>query len=280
MNYYKEIKKTLVDVEIYKRVKDYSKNKRAKYGDELIKEYLNKLINDVGRKYNERTLRRIRQFYLFCKQQKWSTVSTKTTWSHYCEVLSLSDYNKIEYYLMVSDKMNLSVRELRERIRSNEYERLDDKSRLKLITNEEFDIGDSIKHPIMIKNKYDMEEISEKMLKQMILEDIFSFMKELGNGFSLVDSEYKIKMENRFNYIDLLLFNIKYNCYVIIELKVIELKKEHIGQIKLYMNYVDKNVKKLYHDKTIGIIIAGRNNKLVMEYCSDSQIFRTTYQLV
>lgn len=80
-------------------------------------------------------------------------------------------------------------------------------------------------------------------------------MKELGNNFSFIDSEYKIKLGDRYNYIDLLLFNIEFNCYVVIELKVTELKKEHIGQIQVYMNYIDNNLKRINQDKTIGIII-------------------------
>ena len=104
-------------------------------------------------------------------------------------------------------------------------------------------------------------------------------MKELGNSFSFVGSEYKIKLGDRYNYIDLLLFNYIYNCFVIVELKVTELRKEHIGQINLYMNYIDKNIKNIYQDKTIGIIICKKDNKFVMEYCSDDRIYRTTYVL-
>ena len=81
------------------------------------------------------------------------------------------------------------------------------------------------------------------------------------------------------NYIDILLFNIKYNCYVVIELKVTEIKKEHIGQIQVYMNYIDKNLKTIYQNNTIGIIIARKENKFVIEYSSDKRIFETTYLL-
>ena len=105
-------------------------------------------------------------------------------------------------------------------------------------------------------------------------------MKELGNGFSFIDSEYKIKIGNRYNYIDLLLFNIEFNCYVVVELKITELKKDHIGQIKIYMNYIDQNIKKINQDKTIGIIICKKNDNFIMEYCSDERIFNTTYELV
>ena len=121
--------------------------------------------------------------------------------------------------------------------------------------------------------------ISERILKELILEDLDNFLKELGSGFCYIENEYKIKLGNRYNYIDLLLFNIKYNCYVVIELKVTELKKEHIGQINLYMNYIDKNIKSINQDKTIGIIICKKDNYFVMEYCSDDRIYRTTYVL-
>ena len=138
---------------------------------------------------------------------------------------------------------------------------------------------DFIKNPILIKNSYDYELISEKILKQLILEDMDNFLTELGDGFCYIKSECKIKLGDRYNYIDLLLFNIKYNCYVVVELKVTELRKEHIGQINLYMNYIDKNIKNIYQDKTIGIIICKKDNKFVMEYCSDDRIYRTTYVL-
>ena len=107
-----------------------------------------------------------------------------------------------------------------------------------------------------------------------------NFLKELGDGFLYVGCEYKIKIRNTFNYIDLLLFNTEFNCYVVAELKVCELKKEHIGQVMLYMNYINKNVKKVFHEETIGIIICKRDNKLVLEYSSDHRIFSTTYELV
>ena len=301
MNYYNEIKKELIDNEVYKRIKDYSKNKyeleryynvgkllieaqggeaRAKYGDSLIKEYSKRLITEVGKKYNERTLRRIRQFYLLFKDEIWSPMATKLSWSHYSELLSIKNINEIKYYITISIENRLSKRELRNKIKSNEYERLDEKSKHKIINNEKLAINDNIRHPILLKNKYNTVNITERMLKNLILEDISNFMKELGNNFSFIDSEYKIKLDDRYNYIDILLFNIEFNCYVVVELKVTELKKEHIGQIEVYMNYIDRHVKKINHDKTIGIIIAKRDNKFVMEYCSDSRIYNTTYELI
>ena len=118
------------------------------------------------------------------------------------------------------------------------------------------------------------------MLQKLILEDIPSFLKELGNSFSFISNEYKLKMGNTYNYIDLLLYNIEFNCYVVVELKVTELKKEHIGQIEVYMNYIDKNLKTPMQNKTIGIIICKKDNRFIIEYCSDERITVRKYELI
>ena len=213
-------------------------------------------------------------------KQKVPTVSAKLSWSHYDELLKLTDENIINYYIKISEEQNLSVRELRKRIKNNEYERLDEETKKKLKNKEDLKVPDLVKNPIQIKNTNDYNEISEKVLKKLILENIESFMNELGNSFSFIGSEYKIKIDDRYNYIDLLLFNIEYNCYVVVELKITELKKEHIGQIEFYMNYIDKNLKNINQNKTIGIIICKKENKYVIEYCSDDRIIAREYELI
>ena len=300
MNYYNEIKNELINNEVYKSVKDYSKNKnelstyynvgkllieaqggeeRAKYGDGLIKEYSKKLSEELGGKYNITTLKRMRQFYLII--EKGATLWHQLTWSHYRELLTFDNVDEINYYIKQTGDYNLSVRELREKIKSKEYQRLDDNTKLKLINKEETVVSDFIKNPIVIRNKYniDKESITEKILQRLILEDIPSFLKELGEGFTFVENEYKIKIGNTYNYIDILLFNYIYNCFVVIELKVTELKKEHIGQIQIYMNYVDKNIKTINQDKTIGVIICKKDNGYYIEYSSDNRIFSKNYIL-
>ena len=296
MNYYEEIKNKIINNEIYGKVKDYSKERHkvityfeigkllneagGKYGDNIIDTYSKKLVLEVGKKYNRRTLFRMKQFYNVFSNKKVSTLLTQLTWSHYVELLSHDDLNKIRYYIKIVEEQNLSIRQLREKIKSKEYERLDEDTKNKLINKEENKVTDFVKNPILIKNSYNYENISEKVLKKLILEDMEAFMKELGSGFSFIGSEYKIKLGDRYNYIDLLLFNIEYNCYVVIELKVTELQKEHIGQIEIYMNYIDKNIRKLTQNKTIGIIICMKNNQYVIEYCSDSRIISREYELV
>ena len=296
MNYYNEIKNELINNEITKRVKDYSKNRSdlttyynvgkllsdagKHYGEGVIKEYSEKLIKELGKKYSIRVLYKMLKFYNFITDKKLPTVSAKLTWSHFDELLKLKNTNSIYYYMLISDQQNLSVRQLRERIKNKEYERLDDITKEKLIAKKETTLVDFIKNPIVIKNNNNREIISEKVLQKLILENLPFFLKELGNGFTFVENEYKIKIGNSYNYIDLILYNIKFNCYVVVELKVTELKKEYIGQIEVYMNYIDKNLKGVMQDKTIGIIICKKDNKFIMEYCSDKRILSKEYQLI
>ena len=295
MNYYNEIKEQLINNEVYKRVKDYSKNRSdlntyynvgkllneagKHYGEGIIKEYSIKLTKDLNKSYGVRNLYNMRLFYIkLYAFPKLHTLCAKLTWSHIRELLNFDDI-KIYYYLKLSYEQNLSVRQLKEKIKNKEFERLNNVTKEKLILQEEDKIIDFIKNPILIKNSYNYEKITEKVLKQLILEDLDNFLTELGEGFTYIKNEYKIKLGDRYNYIDLLLFNYKYNCFVVVELKVTELRKEYIGQIKLYMNYIDKHVKNINQDRTIGIIISKKGNEFVMQYCSDDRIFDTMYTL-
>ena len=227
MNYYNEIKNKLIDNEIYSKVKDYSKERHkvityfeigklldeagSRYGDNILNDYSNKLVAEFGKKYNERTLRRIRQYYRIFK-----------------------DENELIYYISIAYERNLSKRELREKIKNKEYERLPVKTKKKLTLNDEIEVKDLVPNPILIKNKNNFEIISEKALHNLILEDIESFMHELGNSFCFIGSEYKIKIGDRNYHIDILLFNIKFNCYVVVELKVTEFKSEYISQVQKF----------------------------------------------
>ena len=294
--YYDEIKNNLIDDEIYSKVKDYSKEKHRvetyykngkllneagnHYGEKIIKDYSEKLIKEVNKKYNERTLRRMRQFYRKFCDKKWSTLSTKLSWSHYTELLPIKNEDEMLYYFNLCVNQRIDVRSLREKIKSKEYNRLPLETKNKLITEDKIEVKDLVPNPILIKNKNNIEIVSEKALHHLILEDIESFMKELGNSYSFIGSEYKIKIGDRNYYIDLLLFNIKYNCYVVIELKVTEFKVEYISQVQKYMNYIDKNVKEISNNNTMGILICKRENKFVIEYCSDERIAVREYELV
>lgn len=293
MNYYNEIKEQIINNEITKKVKDYSKNKSdlntyynvgkllseagRHYGEGIIKEYSKRLSIEFGKGYTQSRLRYFRRFYEVFS--KCPTLSDELTYSHYCEIIWL-DEKQLKYYISITKSYNLSVRELRYRVKNKEYERLPEETKKKLIDIEQTSVADYIRNPIQIRNSNNYELISERILQKLILEDIPSFLEELGEGFTFIKNEYKIKLGDRYNYIDLLLYNIKFKCYIVIELKITELKKEHIGQIQTYMNYIDKNIKTIEEDKTIGIIIVKKNDKYVMEYCSDNRILAREYELV
>ena len=296
MNYYNEIKEKLIKSEIYDRVKDYSKDRYKvkvyfeigkllsdagkEYGKNIIKQYSEKLMIEVGKKYNERTLRRIRQFYDTFANKKWSTLWTKLCWSHYREVLSLKDINEIIYYLNECENKNLTQRQLHELIKNDTYNRLSSETKNKLSNLKKLNVNDLVPNPIIIKSNLLNEELSEYALKHIILNNIDDFLKQLGIGFTYVGNEYKIKLGDRYNYIDILLYNIKYKCYVVVELKVTELKKEHTGQIMTYMNYIDENIKTIDENDTVGIIICKQNNEYVIKYCSDNRIISREYELI
>lgn len=221
MNYYDEIKNELLNNEINKKIKDYSKNRSdlltyynvgkilydagKHYGEGIIKEYSKKLTTELNKKYSYRSLSYMLKFYKF---QKMQSLTANLSWGHWIELLSINDINKLKYYIKTAEVLCLTTRQLREKIRNREYERLDEETKSKIITRNKYSVVDFVKNPVLIKNNYNYEEISEKVLQKMILEDIPSFLEELGNDFTFIKNEYKIKVGDRYNYIDLLLYNI------------------------------------------------------------------------
>ena len=296
MNYYEEIKNKIINNEIYCKVKDYSKERNTvttyfeigrllteaggKYGDNIIEEYSKKLVVEVGKKYNIKTLYKMKQLYKVFSDEKVAPVVRQLSWSNCLQLLPIKNYDKINYYANQCIKYNLSKRQLEEKIKSKEYERLSESAKSKFVANEEPLLPDLVKNPILIKNTNKYTEISEKVLQQIILEDIKNFMQELGSGFSFVSNEYPIKLGDKYNYIDLLLYNYKYKCFVVIELKITKLKKEHTGQIQNYMNYIDKNIKEIDDNNTVGIIICKKDDHFVIDYCSDKRIISREFELV
>ena len=296
MNYYNEIKNELINNDINRKVKNYSINRSdlntyynvgkmlseagKHYGEGIIKDYSQKLKNDLNKNYSVRLLYRMLKYYNFISEGKLPTLSAKLSWSHYDEILRFDDINKISYYIKISEQQNLSIRQLRAKIKSNEYERLPEDTRNKLINKVESNVVDFVKNPILIRNSDRYNIFSEKVLQKIILENIEHFLDELGEGFTFIKSEYPIKLGDRYNYIDLLLYNIKHKCYVVVELKITELKKEHTGQIMTYMNYIDKNIKTIAENNTVGIIICKQDNEYVIKYCSNDRIIAREYELV
>ena len=303
MNYYKEIKNLIEEKEVNDKFRYLESNKetiktyyeigrlltnaqggeeKAKYGDGLIKKWSEKLTKEYGNGYSEKNLKRMRKFYIYFKNEKRSTLLTQLSWSHWNYILSLKNENERNYYINRCIQNNLSVRGLINEIKTKSFDRLSyaDKKNIKLITDKEIslDIKDMIHDPILI-NIDDNEKISEKVLKKYILKELEHFFLELGTGFTFVGSEYKLSYNGKNYYADLILFNYKLNRFIVCELKLNDLNAKDIGQTLNYMKIIDKTMKQDNHNKTIGIIVSRKNNKFIIEYVSDLDIFLTTYKL-
>ena len=296
MNYYNEIKNILIDNSIGRKVREYKSNQkdlesyynvgkllveaqggeeRAKYGNELMKEYSKKLTNELGKGYSVRMLQKMRQFYLLTQRSPPLAAKFKSiniTWSNICEIMQLKNLEEIEYYLNLSNKLCLTKLELRTKIKSKEYERLDSKIREKLVKQEEVSVKDKIPDPIVLEGLEYKEKLTEKVVQKWIDENPASFCKSLGESYTYCGSQYKIKIGANYNYIDVLLFNVMDMNYVVVEIKVTEIKKEHIGQIQTYMNYIDINLKKEFHNKTTGILLVRENNKWLIKYINGDDV--------
>ena len=296
MNYYDEIKNILVDNAIGRKVREYKSNQkdlesyytvgkllveaqggeeRAKYGDSLIKEYSKRLTSELGKGYTVTRLKYMRTFFeLFRKSPTLSDLfkNINITWSNICEILKLDDVSEIEYYLNLSNKLCLTTRELRSRIKSNEYNRLPVEVKEKLRSNEVVSISDKVPTPVVLQDLKVDGKLTEKMVQTWIDENPIKFCNALGEGYTYCGSQYKIKIGVNYNYIDVLLFNYISNSFVVVEIKVTEIKKEHIGQIQTYMNYIDINLKKEFHNKTTGILLVRENNKWLIKYINGDDV--------
>lgn len=275
MTYY-NVGKNLVEAQVGE--------KRAKYGNNLIKKYSKKLTEEFGKGYDSSNLKRMRQLYLTF--QKSGTVSHQLSWSHYYKILTIKNDSKRNYYINLSIENRLSVKELIREIKNNSYERLiGDKDNIGLkysndSNNNQMTILDMIKDPILIGiGNTKIDKLTEKALKGYMLESIEKILLELGVGFSFVGSEKKIKVGNSYRYIDLVFFNIELNCYVLIELKLNKLDIRDIGQLEFYVRYYDTEIKKDFHNITIGIIICNKNDKNISKY-NNSNIYVSSYELI
>ena len=302
MNYYEQVENLIKNNEINKKVRALQDNsetlltywnvgkliveaqageKRAKYGDGLIKEWGKKLSEKYGKNYGFRTLNRTRSFYL--QFPKVSTLLTQLSWSHYIYLLPIKNINERNYYINRVILDNLSVRDLRREIKNKSFDRLSykDKNNIEIIsdTNLSLSIEDMIKDPIILKSDIDQNEINEKAIHKYIISLLEDKFLELGTGFALVGHEYKIVINNNTYHIDLLFFNTELNSYIVVEVKTKALKPQDIGQLEFYVGYVENNIKKNYHNKTIGILIVKKKNKYVIEYTTSPDIYVTTYML-
>ena len=298
-DYKKELIELVEKAEVNKGYHDYFKNKdlvnnyfeigkllieaqggeeHDTYGNKLIKTWSVELTEKFGKGYDASNLRRFRQFYSEFKM--CGTLCHTLTWSNIRILLPIKNENKRNYYINMCIKKNLSARELKKEIKNNAFERLSlaDKENIKLISNknEVLTIKDTLKDPVLIPINEDLDNISEEKLAKIIRKELEIFLLELGCGYTYAGKEVRMGE----SYCDLLFFNTEFLCYVVIELKTRKIKKEDIGQLEYYINYVDENMKKENFNPTIGVLVAKEGNYLVMKYCTNKNIYKTTYKTI
>ena len=300
MNYYDEVNSYVKKVEIGKAIRETNANRelvecywnvgrliveaqggkeKAKYGNELLKTWAEKLTKEYGKGYTYANLARFRQFYLCFPI--FAPVERILNWTIIKVLLPIKNENKRNYYINLCLENNLSRRELEKEIKNNSYERLEHKpDKIDIVVPAKVPaIVNNFKNPILLELK-DKEIKSESDLEKLIYSQLSYVFLQLGKGFTWVGNQYKVSDGNKNYFIDMLLYNVKYNCYVVVEIKCRKLKKEDKGQVEFYMNLVDNYVKEPNNNPTLEIIITKDQDKFVANFVRSENLVPLTYELV
>lgn len=254
---------------------------RSGYGKSLLRKYSCQLTKDYGKGYDYTNLNRMRKLYIMF--EKVGTVCQQLSWSHYRCILPIKEQGKRNYYINLVIQNSLSVNELKLAIKNKSYERLKkkDKDKIELISEDyKPNILDMIKDPILLNcSNKKLDKYSEKALRKILLEDIEKTLLELGVGFCYIGKEKRIKVGDNYRFIDLVFFNYELNSFVLFELKIDKIDIRDIGQIEFYVNYYDDEIRKSFHNKTIGIIICKKNDEKLSKYIKNDNLLITTYKI-
>ena len=240
-------------------------DERASYGDAVLDKLSQKLTNEFGKGFSSRNLRTMRKFYVM--YPIWKTVSAKLSWSHYLELIKIDEEPKRNFYLNETINSKWSVRELQRQRDSLLYERL-------TLSADNF-----VLEFLDIKENTDYLESD---LEKNIIEHLKEFLLELGKGFSYVGNQVRITLEEDHFYPDLVLYNRLLRCFVIIDLKIGKVSHQDIGQMQMYVNYYDREIKQKDENKTIGILLSTNKNETVVKYTlpeDNKTIFSSEYKL-
>lgn len=276
---------------------------RADYGKSLLKELSKVLTKEFGKGFSITNIQQMRNFYLvYQKQQTVSANSVKEiqqtvtanfqlSWSHYLKLMRIDNENERKFYEIEAAKNNWSVRELERQYDSALFTRLAlsrDKDEVKKLSEN----GLILEKPKdAIKDPYNLEFIglpeksaySESDLEQGIIDKLEHFLLELGTGFTFVARQKRISFDDKHFRIDLVFYNRILKCFVLIDLKIGELKHQDIGQMQMYVNYYDREIRLDDENKTIGIVLCQNKSEAVVEYTlpeNNEQIFASKYKTV
>ena len=261
---------------------------RANYGKQIIKTLSVKLTKDFGQGFSMRNIEQMRQFYIAYSIPQTVSAEFKISWSHYLILMRINDENERRFYEVESIKNNWSLRELKRQLNSALYTRLSiskDKNQILELSTK----GQIIEKPTdVIKDPYVLEFLgleekssySESELEQKLIDKLEHFLLELGTGFTFVARQKRITFEEKHFRVDLVFYNRLLKCFVLIDLKIGELKHQDIGQMQMYVNYYDREIKLDDESKTIGIILCQDKSESVVKYTlpeNNEQIFASKY---
>ena len=263
-------------------------SKRAAYGEQILASVSKSLTEEFGKGFSVQNLRKMRQFYNLFKIR--SSVMSELSWTHYLQIIKIDNELKRNFYIQECINSNWSVRELERQIDSLLYERLalsSDKDKVLELSKKGKVIAihkDIIKDPFVL----DFLDIKENMaylendLEENILKHIREFLLELGKGFSFVGNQVRITLDNEHYYPDLVFYNRILRCFVIIDLKIGKVSHQDIGQMQMYVNYYDRNIKQDYENTTIGILLSTNKNETIVKYTlpkNNKTIFSSEFKL-
>ena len=264
---------------------------RADYGKQTLRELSKELTREFGKGFSRSNLQNMRAFYL--AYEKCQTVSGKLSWSHYCELLSITDENKRSFYEKESINSGWSVRELKRQIDSSLYERLllssGDANKEKVLSLAQKGIeinqpADIIRDPYVFEflGVPENKPILESDLENALVVQIEKFFLELGRGFMFVGTQQRVTLNNTHYYVDMVFYNKILRAYVLIELKTKKLTPEAAGQLNMYLNYYAAEVNDPDDNPPIGIILCTEKDSIAAEYALgglSNNIFASRYVL-
>lgn len=263
-------------------------DERASYGETVLEKLSQKLTTEFGKGFSKRNLERMRKFYIYFPIA--TTVSSQLSWSHYLEIIKIEEEPKRKFYIQETINSRWSVRELQRQIGSLLYERLilsSDKDKIISLAekgNELRESKDLVKDPFVLEF-LDIKENTEYLesdLEKNILEHLKEFLLELGKGFMFVGSQVRLTLEEDHFYPDLVFYNRLLKCFVIIDLKIGKVTHQDIGQMQMYVNYYDREIKSTDENPTVGILLSTLKNKTVVKYTlpeDNKNIFSSSYKL-
>ena len=276
---------------------------RADYGKQILKELSKVLTKEFGKGFSVDNLENMRRFYLvYGKSETLSRISENDisetsfrnfdlSWSHYLKLIRIDDTNERKFYEIEAYKNNWSIRELQRQFDSALYTRLvlsRDKEKVKELSEKGLVLEkpkDAIKDPYILEfiGLPEHAEYSESDLEQELIDKLEHFLLELGNGFTFVARQKRISFDDKHFRIDLVFYNRILKCFVLIDLKIGEIKHQDLGQMQMYVNYYDRKVRLEDENKTIGIVLCKDKSESVVEYTlpeNNEQIFASKYQTV